>query len=82
MAPQQTCQERAAHQTHRPGNRGNKETKDNPEGDAKLHSVDWSIYRTTLSQTLQSWALQKWPEKNQLLKEKNKQKRLFVKRHV
>ena len=22
---------------------GNKETKDNPEGDAKLHSGDWSI---------------------------------------
>jgi hypothetical protein len=24
-------------------NRGNKETKDNPEGVAKLHSGDWSI---------------------------------------
>jgi hypothetical protein len=35
--------------THRPGKeginqRGNKETKDNPEGAAKLHSIDWSIY--------------------------------------
>ena len=24
--------------------RGNKETKDNPEGAAKLHSGDWSVY--------------------------------------
>jgi hypothetical protein len=34
--------------THRPGKeginqRGNKESKDNPEGAAKLHSGDWSI---------------------------------------
>ena len=34
--------------THRPGKEGinqtgNKETKDNPEGAAKLHSGDWSI---------------------------------------
>ena len=34
--------------THGPGKeginqRGNKETKDNPEGAAKLHSGDWSI---------------------------------------
>ena len=46
--PQQTCQEWAAHrnsQTRQGGlnQRGNKETKDNPEGAAKLHSGDWSI---------------------------------------
>jgi hypothetical protein len=34
--------------THRPGQeginqKGNKDTKDNPEGTAKLHSGDWSI---------------------------------------
>ena len=48
MAPQQTCQERAADQTHGPGKeginqRGDKETKDNPKGAAKLHSGDGSI---------------------------------------
>jgi hypothetical protein len=39
-ANQQTCEERAAHQTHGPGKeginqRGNKETEDNPEGAAE-----------------------------------------------
>ena len=43
MAPKQTCKE-----THGPGTDGinqrvNKESKDNPEGAAKLHSRDWSI---------------------------------------
>jgi hypothetical protein len=42
--------------THRPGKgginqRGNKETKDNPEGAAKIHSGE-SVHRTTLSRTL------------------------------
>ena len=55
MAPQQTCQERAAHQTHGPvkegiNQRGNKETKDNPEGAAVEIGV--SVHRTTLSRTL------------------------------
>ena len=46
MAPQQTYQERALnHGTHGPGKEGinqrcNKETKDNPEGAAKLHGGD------------------------------------------
>jgi hypothetical protein len=40
---------REGHPPSRPGKeginqRGNKETKDNPEGAAKLHSGDWSIY--------------------------------------
>jgi hypothetical protein len=48
MAPQQTCQEMVAHQnsqTSKEGinQRGHKDTKDNPEGAAKLHSGHWSI---------------------------------------
>jgi hypothetical protein len=42
------AKKRPATKTHRPGKeginqRGNKETKDNPEAAAKLHSGDWSI---------------------------------------
>jgi hypothetical protein len=44
MAPQQTCQERAAHQNSQTRQGGHEsETKDNPEGAAELHSGDWNI---------------------------------------
>ena len=45
--------------------RGNKETKDNPEGAAKLHSGDWSICPLEHFKlyTPQSWALQKSGQK-------------------
>ena len=65
--------------------RGNKETKDNPEGAAKLHSGDWSICPLDHIKpyTPQSWALRKSGQKEPLLKVKNKETRLvFAKRHV
>ena len=76
--------------TRRPGKEGNnqrcnKETKDNPEGAAKLDSGVWSICPQDHFKpyTLQSWALWKWPEKKLFLKAKNKQTHLvFAKRHV
>ena len=76
--------------THGPGKegiiqRGNKETKDNPEGAAKLYSGDcsfrpWDHFK---QYTPQSWDLWNCCQKNPLLKEINKQTHLvFTKRHV
>ena len=77
MAPQQTCQKRAAHQNSHPGKeginqRGNKETKDNPEGAAKLHSRDWSICPKDHFKpyTPQSWALRKSGQKKAIAERK------------
>jgi hypothetical protein len=51
--------------------RGNKETEDDPEGVAKLHSGDWSICLKDHFKpyTPQSWALWKSGQKKPFLKE-------------
>ena len=52
--------------------RGNKETKDNPEGAATLHSGDWSICPQDHCNpyTSHSWALRKSGQKKPLFKKK------------
>ena len=76
--------------THGPGKegidqRGNKETKDNPEGAATLTAeIEVSVHRTTLSHTLHRDGFYvRVGRKKPLLKEKSKQTCLVLaKRHV